>query len=405
MSEWKEIALGKLLKPKGYVRGPFGSSLKRGEMVNAGIPVYEQKNAIYDSREFRFFITDEKFEEMKRFQVETNDLIISCSGTVGKISIIQETDPKGIISQALLILRPNIDKILLDFLFYFLTSKKGYNLITQVSHGSVQINIAARKIVETIPVPVPPLPEQKAIAEILSSLDDKIDLLHRQNKTLEQMAETLFRQWFVEEAKEDWEERPLKELVDVAIGRTPPRKESQWFSTNPKDVKWISIKDMGNDGAFIFNTSEYLTKDAVEKFNIPKIPKNTVVLSFKMTLGRVGITSDEMLSNEAIAHFKFRKETPFTKEYLYLFLKTYPYEILGSTSSIVTSINSTMIKEMIISIPDEKTIEDFKIITEDSFNKIKSNQLQIGNLEKLRDTLLPKLMSGEVLVKDIKIEA
>ena len=155
---------------------------------------------------------------------------------------------------------------------------------------------------------------------------------------------------------------------------------------------------MGNNGAFIFNTSEYLTTEAVEKFNIPKIPNNTVVLSFKMTVGRVGITTEEMLSNEAIAHFKFSKETPFTKEYLYLFLKTYPYETLGSTSSIVTSINSTMIKEMIIPIPYEKTIEDFKIITEDSFNKIKSNQLQIGILEKTRDTLLPKLMNGEIKV-------
>jgi type I restriction enzyme S subunit len=157
---------------------------------------------------------------------------------------------------------------------------------------------------------------------------------------------------------------------------------------------------MGNDGAFISNTSEYLTTEAVEKFNIPKIPNNTVVLSFKMTLGRVGITTEEMLSNEAIAHFKFRQETPFTKEYLYLFLKTYPYETLGSTSSIVTSINSTMIKEMIIPIPDEKIINEFKIITEDSFNKIKFNQHQIRNLEKLRDTLLPKLMSGEVRVKN-----
>ena len=105
-----------------------------------------------------------------------------------------------------------------------------------------------------------------------------------------------------------------------------------------------------------------------------------------------------MLSNEAIAHFKFNEKTPFTKEYLYLFLKTYPYETLGSTSSIVTAINSTMIKEMIIPIPDKKLIQDFKIITEDNFNKIKFNQQQIRTLEKMRNTLLPKLMSGEIRV-------
>lgn len=158
MSEWKGTTLGEVLQPKGYVRGPFGSSLKRGEMKETGIPVYEQKNAIYNKREFRFFIDEEKFQELKRFQVKTNDLIISCSGTVGRISIIKEEDPKGIISQALLILRPEVTKIDLKHLFYFLSSKQGFELITQASHGSVQINIAERKVVENIPIFLPPPP-------------------------------------------------------------------------------------------------------------------------------------------------------------------------------------------------------------------------------------------------------
>src|SRR5690606_3776929 len=143
---------------------------------------------------------------------------------------------------------------------------------------------------------------------VLSSLDDKIDLLHRQNKTLEQMAETLFRQWFVEEAKEEWEVKKLKEVVDIGIGRTPPRKEFHWFSKSNIHVKWVSIKDLGDSGIFVFDTSEYLTEEAVEKFNIPVIPPDTVLLSFKMTLGRVAITTEQMLTNEAIAHFKFKHD-------------------------------------------------------------------------------------------------
>jgi type I restriction enzyme S subunit len=117
-----------------------------------------------------------------------------------------------------------------------------------------------------------------------------------------------------------------------------------------------------------------------------------------MTVGRVAITFEEMLSNEAIAHFKFNNKTPFSKEYLYIFLKTYKYETLGSTSSIVTAINSAMIKEMEILIPDEFTMNAFKNETEPLFNKIKTNQTQIRTLTALRDTLLPKLMSGEVRV-------
>jgi hypothetical protein len=120
--------------------------------------------------------------------------------------------------------------------------------------------------------------------------------------------------------------------------------------------------------------SEYLTTEAVDNFNIPIIPIDTVVLSFKMTLGRVGITSEEMLSNEAIAHFKFNGETPFIKEYLYLFLKTYPYQTLGSTSSIVTSINSKMIKELMISIPDKQALLLFEEQVKDGFLKIKTRR-------------------------------
>lgn len=241
--------------------------------------------------------------------------------------------------------------------------------------------------------------EQKAIAAVLSSLDDKIDLLYRQNQTLEAMAQTLFRQWFIEEAKEDWALNRMNDLAKVGIGRTPPRKEPQWFSTVASDVKWISIKDMGNDGVFIFNTSEFLTKEAIDKFNVPIIPKDTVVLSFKMTVGRVAITIEDMVSNEAIAYFKLDETTPISKEYLYLYLKNYQYEMLGSTSSIVTAINSTMIKEMDVLVPDQATMRNFAESVVPMFEKIKTNQQQIQTLTQLRDTLLPKLMSGEIRVE------
>ena len=108
MNEWNETILSEVLVDKGYIRGPFGSALKRGDMKEDGIPVYEQQHAIYNSREFRYYIDEQKFNEMKRFQVRKDDLIISCSGTVGKVSIIKDDDPNGIISQALLLLRVDI---------------------------------------------------------------------------------------------------------------------------------------------------------------------------------------------------------------------------------------------------------------------------------------------------------
>src|SRR5690554_6788452 len=338
-------------------------------------------------------ITEQGLNNSSTKLLNEGDIIISARGTVGALAVLDKTMA---FNQSCYGVKAKEDFSSNDYIFYLL--KDTVNNLKQFAHGGV-FDTITKDTFKEIEIQLLPLPEQKAIASVLSSLDDKIDLLHQQNQTLEALAETLFRQWFVEEAKEDWEEVKLKTVVDIAIGRTPPRKESQWFSTNNQDVKWISIKDLGSESAFIFNTSEYLTNEAVVKFNIPIIPKDTVLLSFKMTVGRVAITTEEMLSNEAIAHFRFNDKTPFTKEYLYLFLKNYKYETLGSTSSIVTSINSAMIKDMEITIPDESTMLNFNESAYKYFNKIKENLYQIQTLTQLRDTLLPKLMSGEVRVK------
>lgn len=363
--------------------------------VNGNIPWLNTKEVDFNRiTSTEKYITEEGLKNSSAKWIQENSVIVAMYGaTAAKVAISKIPLTTN---QACCNIIVNHDVCDYEYLFYNISNK--YSELENIAVGAAQQNLSVGVIGEFI-LKFPPLPEQKAIASVLSSLDDKIDLLHQQNQTLEALAETLFRQWFIEEAKEDWEEVKLKTVVDIAIGRTPPRKESQWFSTNNQDVKWISIKDLGSEGVFIFNTSEYLTNEAVVKFNIPIIPKDTVLLSFKMTVGRVAITTEEMLSNEAIAHFKFNAKTPFTKEYLYLFLKNYKYETLGSTSSIVTSINSAMIKDMEITIPDEFTMRNFNESAFQYFNKIKENSKQIQTLTKLRDTLLPKLMSGEVRVK------
>ena len=192
------VILAELLQPKGYIRGPFGSALKRSEMLSVGIPVYEQQHAIYNNRIFRFFISENKLEKMSRFQVEEDDLIISCSGTVGKVSIIRRNDPKGIISQALLLLRVDKKKILPQYLKYYFDSSEGYNAIISRSSGSVQVNIAKREIIENIPILVPNIEMQQKICSVLKYLDDKIALNTAINENLEQQAQAIFKAWFVD---------------------------------------------------------------------------------------------------------------------------------------------------------------------------------------------------------------
>ena len=174
MVNWEKVVLSDVLQEKGYIRGPFGSALKRGDLLSEGIPVYEQQHAIYGNRDFRFFVGEDKFEKMRRFQVKENDLIISCSGTVGKVSIIKKEDPKGIISQALLLLRVNDKYIDPLYLKYFFTSWEGYNAIVSRSSGSVQVNIAKRAVIESIPLTLPPLEVQKKIVGLLSTIDERI---------------------------------------------------------------------------------------------------------------------------------------------------------------------------------------------------------------------------------------
>lgn len=184
----------------------------------------------------------------------------------------------------------------------------------------------------------------------------------------------------------DWDILSLKEISDVTIGKTPPRKEQEWFSTNPNDIKWVSIKDLGNSGTFIFETSEYLTEEAINNFNVKMIPKNTVLLSFKLIVGRIAITTENMVTNEAIAHFVLNEDNIISKEYLYLYRKNFNFESLGSTSSIAKAINSKIVKEIPIIIPNNKDINDFNLIVQPIFETIKKNQLEIIKLTKLRDT-------------------
>ena len=408
MAEWKQYKLGEVLAEKGYIRGPFGSALKRGDMKEFGIPVYEQQHAIYQSRTFRFFIDEKKFSEMKRFQVQENDILISCSGTVGKVTIISKEDPKGIISQALLTLRVNSKIILPEYLKYFFSSQNGYNAIISRSSGSVQVNLAKREVIEQIPIQLPSLEVQKTIVSILSSLDDKIELNNKINDNLEQQAQAIFKSWFVDfepfgGEMPDWKTIKAEDFFDITIGKTPPRKEQEWFSdvkTN-KTVKWVSISDMGNCGTYISNTSEYLTTEAIKKFNVKLVPKNTVILSFKLTVGRVAITNYELCTNEAIAHFG--TDNLDILEYLYIYLKNFNYQTMGSTSSIAIAVNSKIIKGMPFVLPDDETLKNFHEKCSSMFEVIRNNQQENQTLANLRDTLLPKLMSGELDVDSVQL--
>ena len=277
------------------------------------------------------------------------------------------------------------------YLYYLLSQQAFFDFMMSGAKGCKMPRGDKKQIMQW-EVTLPPIEEQKRIAGILSALDDKIELNRRINANLELQAQTLFNHWFVENKSENEIQGTASDFYDITIGKTPPRKEPQWFTTNNRDMIWVSISDMGNSGMYIADSSEYLTKDAVDKFNIVVVPDNTVILSFKLTIGRVAITNGVQTTNEAIAHFKTDNESLI--EYTYLYLKNYNYASLGSTSSIAMAINSKIIKSMPFIMPDEKTLSKFHNITKPLFDTIKNNLTENKRLAQLRDTLLPKLMNG-----------
>jgi len=293
--------------------------------------------------------------------------------------------------------------VIQTYLYYLL--KDSIALFKRHTHGSV-FDTITRDTFANIEVDLPSIEEQQVIADTLSSLDDRIAINRKINHHLEQMAQAIFKSWFVDfepfggEQPTIWTTGKAEDFFNIAIGKTPPRKEPEWFTTNPQDVIWASISDMGNCGMFISDSSEYLTAESVKRFNIKVVPSGAVLLSFKLTVGRIAITDGEMTTNEAIAHFK--QSSNITLEYLYCYLRAFDYQSLGNTSSIAMAINSKTIKAMPFVMPDEKTLMDFHAITAPLFEKVRVNLAENTRLTSLRDTLLPRLMSGEISVADIQ---
>lgn len=293
--------------------------------------------------------------------------------------------------------KPNTDK---DFLYYVLADDDFFTYSMATSKGTKMPRGDKTSIMQ-YEVPLIDLQVQKKIASVLKALDEKIKLNNEINNNLLEQVLTLYRNRFVDTVNDERRICRADEYFDISIGKTPPRKEPQWFSTNPQDVTWVSISDMGTCGLYISSSSEQLTREAVDRHNVKVVPDNTVLLSFKLTVGRIAITNGEMTTNEAIAHFKTDKKE--INEYLYCYLKCFNYQTMGSTSSIATAVNSKIIKGMPFVVPTDNELKEFHDLAAPMFANIKANQIETDNLVALRDTLLPKLMSGELDVLDIDL--
>lgn len=409
--EWKEVTLGDLCEISSSKR------IFAKEYQSDGVPFYRGKEIIAKQKgnaiSNELFISRNRYEEIKaRYGVpQQRELLLTSVGTLGVPYVIKEEE--FYFKDGNLTWFRHFNGLDVEYLYYWFLSPYGKNEINTKAIGSTQKALTIDSLSKfDIKIPVN-LDDQRRIASILSSLDRKIELNNKINADLEEMAQAIFKSWFVDfepfkggkfvdselgMIPEGWKVGRADDFYQINIGKTPPRKENKWFSTNPADKIWVSIANMGNSGIFISDSSEYLTKEAVDRHNIIMVPRNTILLSFKLTVGRVAIADKELTTNEAIARFILSDDKYM--EYLYLYLKNFDYNSLGSTSSIATAVNSKTIKGMQMLQPSDKIIDAFHIQVNPIFEKIRSLTKENSRLSLLRDTLLPRLMSGELEVPE-----
>ena len=276
-----------------------------------------------------------------------------------------------------------------DGLFLFYLLKNNVEYLKSQSTGTTFGELAGSTL-KSLSFLFPPLPEQKAIASVLSSLDDKIDLLHRQNKTLEAMAETLFRQWFVEEAKEEWEEGVLPDEFDFTMGQSPPGS-----SYNQEGIGMPMFQGNADFGSRFPTERVYTTEPKRLAY-----PLDTLI-SVRAPVGAQNMAQKKCCIGRGVAAFRYTKDNKYYT-YTYFKLRSLMDEIkkFNDEGTVFGSIGKTDFQQMETVLPPEDLIENFESEAKVLNDKVIENCNQIKLLEAMRDTLLPKLMSGEVRIKN-----
>ncbi len=388
MSEWNDYLLEDVIDKFIDYRGKtpdkkdFGIPLVTAKIVKAGkiLPPNE-------------FIAPEDYDSwMTRGLPEIDDIVLTTEAPLGEIALIK--DKNVALAQRIITLRGNKNIVFNPFLKYYFQDDTGQHELQSRASGTTVFGIKA-SVLRKVPVSLPSLPEQKAIAAVLGSLDDKIDLLHRQNQTLEAMAEILFRQWFVVEAQEDWEEKSLLDVVELVGGGTPKTAIQEYWDG---EIPWLSGGDIAsNHKSFISSSEKTITKEGLNNSSAKLLPKYATVISARGTVGKYCLLSKPMAYSQSNYGILPKVDNCFF--FTYLLINHAVSELQSSAyGSVFDTITTATFKDIVISAPSIESIKLFEKSVTGYLLKKLANVKQIRTLETLRDTLLPKLMSGEVRV-------
>lgn len=293
-NEWKNLKLNEVLEDKtnGIKRGPFGGALKKEIFVNHGYAVYEQKNAIYDNQSFRYYIDKKKYEQMKLFAVQPGDIIMSCSGTIGKLSKIPKNYKKGIINQALIRFRTN-SHIYSQFFLIYMRSNVMQRKILEANPGSAITNLIPVKELKNLKFPLPTLEEQEKIGDFFRKLDQQIELEEKKLELLEQQKRGYMQKIFTQKLRfkdktgniyPNWKTTELKDILEKIIdnrGKTPDNAPSEKYPL-------LEVNALGYYHPSYKKVSKFVSEDTYNNWFREHLKENDILFS---TVGNTGIVS------------------------------------------------------------------------------------------------------------------
>ncbi len=419
--DWEVKELQKVCLNNGIQTGPFGSQLHNRDYVIKGTPIITVEH-LGDNRIVHNDLPKVSEVDRKRlikYSINEGDIIFSRVGSVDRRAIAKKSEEGWLFSGRCLRVRTDQNKINPSFLSYFFGLETFKERIRGYAVGATMPSLNT-KLLSEMNVIVPPIVEQHQIAKILSDLDSKIELLQQQNKTLEAIGQALFKHWFVDFEFPNAEGKPYKssggEMVESELGAipknwkvtvienvckkstsggTPSRTKKEYFKG---DINWFKTKELSD--LFLLKSEELISKEAIDKSSAKMFPKNSVLMAIyaSPTVGKLGILSEDSTFNQATCGFIVDDEL-VTKEYLFLYLLSERKKLNNlANGAAQQNLSVSKVNNYPIIEPKKEVMDKFRKATECLFDKLLLNIKLINNLQKTRDLLLPKLMSGKIRV-------
>ena len=406
MSEWKKVKLGEISQT--IQTGPFGSQLHQSDYSVIGIPVVMPKDIIAGNIEEASIARVEQhhIDRLSRHMISYGDILYARRGDVGKCAFTKQNQEGWLCGTGCLRVTINPDMANPKFVFFQLQKQETIGWITNHAIGSTMLNLNTT-ILSNAPVEIPSLRIQNRIVEILSRYDSLIENYQKQIKLLEEAAQRLYKEWFIdlrfpghENTKivdglpEGWEKKKVKEVCDTTSGGTPSRSKTEFYTG---DILWVKTKELNDD--FIFDTEEKITEDAIRNSSAKMVPSGSILMAmYGATIGKLGIATKELSCNQACCVFLLPEDSTL-RLYLYNWLLNSRTLLISmGKGAAQPNLSQDMIKNLEVVVPSSCLLAKFDSKVKPLYRIMSYHSSQIRLLTEARDRLLPKLMSGEITV-------